>query len=135
MIDLISKCESMGNTLSKVGGSIHIENAAHLPGDVKAALIEQKAEILAALDYDEQARAAGVLIGIPGTLYLWPVSRSSTAYMEKAGGVWTAYRESYIPGKTTANSIKIISEGNTFEYIFSQYTKYIDYVNKKRGEK
>ncbi|AQU80972.1 hypothetical protein AJGP001_02905 [Planococcus faecalis] len=87
------------------------------------------------MEHDEQARAAGLLIGIPGTLYLWSVSYSSTAYMEKVGGVWTAYRESYIPNKSTANSFKVISEGNTFEYVFSQYKKYIDYVNEKRGEK
>lgn len=135
MIDLISKCESMGHQLDKVGGNIQIKNAAHLPGDVKAELIERKAEVLSALDRDEQARAAGLIIGIPGIIYMWPVSRFSTAYMEMMGGGWVAYRESYVPGKSTASSYKVIIEGNTFEYVFNKYQEYINYISDKRKER
>lgn len=135
MIDLISKCGSLGHQLVKVGSNIQIENAAHLPDDVRAELIERKAEIINSLDHDEQAEAAGAIIGIPGIIYMWPVSRFSTAYMEANGGGWVAYRESYVPGKSTASSYKVIIEGNTFEYVFNKYQEYINYISDKRKER
>lgn len=130
MIDLISKSNSMGHQLEEESGHIKIENAASLPDDLKAELIQHKVELVESLKRDKQIRSIGGQIGIPGTLYSWTVSHSSTAYIEKTVTGWIAYRESYVPSKKKANSYKVICEGNTFDYVFTQYEKYIGYINR-----
>lgn len=132
MIDLISKSNSMGHQLEEESGHIKIENAASLPDDLKAELIQHKAELVESLKRDKQIRSIGAQIGIPGILYAWTVSHSSAAYMEETATGWIAYRESYVPGKRKANSYKVICEGNTFDYVFTQYEKYIGYINRMR---
>ncbi|MTD31840.1 hypothetical protein [Planomicrobium sp. YIM 101495] len=131
-VKMIEHLESIGHGLILEGDSLRILRGQTLPHSFKSELVKQKHNIMDALRQDEQIKEIGGMVGITGTLYLWSVSRFSTAYMEMMGGGWIAYRESYVPGKSTASSYKLISEGNTFDYVFSKYKSYIEYTTEKR---
>lgn len=83
-------------------------------------------------DPDTSAKEIGVMVGIPGTIYLWTVSRFSTAYMEYYDGQWFAWRESYVTGRQKARNYKIIASGNTFGYVLQESKEYIDYISRER---
>lgn len=86
-------------------------------------------------DPNIEAKEIGLMIGIPGTLYMWTVSRFSTAYLEHYKGEWIAWRETYQVGRRNAISYKIIAQGNTFDYALLQFKKYIGYISKNRVDK
>lgn len=84
-------------------------------------------------DYDMAAKEIGLMIGIPETLYMWTVSRFSTAYMEFWNEEWFVWRETYREGTKKSISLKLIARGNTFDYTLMQFEKYINYITRKRG--
>lgn len=132
MMDLLSKCESLGNSLSLEGDGIRVENIALLPDGIKKEIIRSKSELIEALKRDTRALDNGILIGIPGTLYTFTISRFSSAYVEYVGGEWIAIRETYKPGKSTPSTFKVISRGNTFDYVFNEFMGYKNFLDKKK---
>lgn len=134
MIHLLSECYGLGNFLSVEGGNILIENAATLPRHLREQIIQNKTELIAALNNDEEAKQSGLMIGRSGLLYTLTVSRHSSAYIEFIDGKWIAWRETYRPGNSTAISTKDIARGNTFGYVLAEFKKYTDYVTRKRSE-
>ncbi|KAA0941639.1 hypothetical protein FQ087_21025 [Sporosarcina sp. ANT_H38] len=133
MIELLSRCEREGNSLSLEGDGIRVENIAQLPANLKNEITANKNELIKALNRDLLAIENCILIGIPGTLYTWTVSRFTFAYVEYVDGEWIATRETYKPGVRTATSHKVIAKGNTFEYVFNEFVGYKNFItsNKK----
>lgn len=133
MIELLSRCEREGNSLSLEGDGIRVENIALLPDRLKKEIITNKDELINVLKRDLLARENGILIGIPGTLYTWTISRFTFAYVEYVGGEWIATRETYKQGVRTVKSHKVIARGNTFEYVFNEFVGYKNFItsNKK----
>jgi hypothetical protein len=80
---------------------------------------------------DSQAKAAGLMIGIPGVLYTLTLSKSSDVYIEQVNGKWEAWRETYQPGKRRAVSDKTIVKGQTLDYVWIKVIGYFDYIEKK----
>lgn len=134
MIELISRCEREGNSLSLMGDGIRVENIAQLTDRLKKEIITNKGELINVLKRDLLARENGILIGIPGTLYTFTINRNTIAYVDCVDGEWIATRETYKRGVRTATSHKVIARGNTFEYVFNEFVSYKNFItgNKKR---
>ena len=130
--EIIHKCFSKNNELTKVGSQINIKNIDQLDDVIKGRIIEHKQEILLALERDEQAIKEGLMVGISGTLYTWTVSLASTLYMEQINNTWYAWRETHQKGRLVAVSIKSISNGKPFSVALTEAKKYMDYVSKFR---
>lgn len=129
---IIHKCFSTNNELTKVGSQIKINNIDQLDDVIKDQIIEHKQDILLALERDEQAIKAGLMVGISGTLYTWTVSLASTLYMEQINNTWYAWRETHQKGRLEEVSIKTISNGKPFSIALTEAKKYMDYVSKFR---
>lgn len=89
---------------------------------------------IAESDQDIKAKKAGLIIGIPETIYMWTVSRFSNAYMEHYDGEWVVWRETYQLGKQESVSYKFIGRGNTFGYVLKEFEKYINFILRKRSQ-
>lgn len=131
MIDVITKCDSLGNHLSLDGDNIRVENIANLPKEYKEYLIENKMDVIEILKRDAKARESKIMVGIPGIMYMYTISYSSNAYMELQGRVWKCWRESCRKNNRKFSKYKTIAEGNTFNYVFNEFNKYIDYLNRR----
>jgi len=132
-LETINHFYSVDHELSLEGSQIGIENGYNISEKLIDPIIDNKIEILEMLNRDRKAKKAGLMVGIPGTIYLWTVSRFSNAYMAYWNGEWIAWRESYKDGKPESISHKLIARGNTFDYVLVEFKKYIDYVSRKRG--
>lgn len=130
MIELLSRCEREGNSLSLEDDGIRVENIVQLSANLKDEIIANKNELIKVLNRDFLARENGILIGIPGTLYTCTISRNTIAYVEYVDGEWIATRETYKPGVRTAASHKVIAKGNTFEYVFNEFVGYKDFITR-----
>lgn len=130
--EIIHKCFSTNNELTKIGSQIKIKNIDQLDDVMKGQIIEHKQDILLALERDEQAIKAGLMIGISGTLYFWTVSHVSNLYMENRSDKWYVWRETYQKGKLEAVSIKSISNGKPFNVALTDAKNYMGYVSKFR---
>jgi len=130
MIELLSRCEREGNSLSLEGDGLRVENIAQLPADLKNEIIANKNELIKALNRDLLARENGILIGIPGTLYTCTISCNTIAYVEYVDGEWIATRETYKRGVRTTSSHKVIARGNTFEYVFNEFVGYKNFITR-----
>jgi hypothetical protein len=84
---------------------------------------------------DNQAKAAGFMIGLPGELYTLSLSRSSAVYIEQIEDEWQAWRETYQKGRKRAINEKTIATGTTFDYVLMKAKGYFDYIERKRGER
>ncbi len=130
MIELLSRCEREGNSLSLEGDGIRVENIAQLPINLKNEIIANKDELIKALSRDLLAIENGILIGISGTLYTFTVSRFTFAYVDYVDGEWIAIRETYKQCASTATSHKVIARGNTFEYVFNEFVGYKNFITR-----
>lgn len=82
---------------------------------------------------NEQARGAGLMIGIPGELYTATISNVSNVYVEWIDGKWEAWRETHYPQQHRPISTKVIATGNTFDYVLVKVKRYLNCIMKKRG--
>jgi hypothetical protein len=122
--------------LSPNGEQLRAElTAGEISTELQNQLKNKKAEILNALHRDKQSTVAGFLIGVPGELYFRTVSRYSTAYIERNGDVWQAWREMYQKGQTQAINTKAISESTKFNVVLTKAKHYFDFIERKRSEK
>lgn len=134
--DLLAQCEAEGVALSPNGEQLRAElTAGEISTELQNQLKNKKTEILNVFHHDEQATAAGFLIGVSGELYLRTVNRSSTAYIERIGNVWRAWRETYQKGQSQAINTKAISESAKFNVVLTKAKHYFDFIERKRGEK
>lgn len=132
--ELIEKCERLGHSLTLEGNDIRIENAKGLSDELKHELVSNKLLIVELLENDLKAKENGLIIGVSGTIYIWTVSQSSTAYLEKVKGKWFAWRETYKVDGGRATSVKQIAVGNTFDYVLLELKKYTDFVERNRNK-
>lgn len=129
-VKIMEYAEAAGHHFYMEGENLRITKGNHLPASFKSHLVEYKKDLLGLLRQDEAAKQSGLMIGIPGTLYTWTVSRFSTAYIEHYNGEWVAWRETYQKGKAKAISHKFIAKGNTFAYVLEVFRKYMTNVSK-----
>lgn len=80
---------------------------------------------------DLKARNIGLLVGISGVIYFISISRVSDVYLEFVNNHWVAWRERFTPG-SQPNEIKVIAEGETFDYAIKKLDNYLKYVLKNR---
>jgi hypothetical protein len=131
-LEWLEYTEAIHHEIGLEGDKLRIFRGKHLPGNLKEQILHHKTGILEILENDIAAKGIGLLVGIPGTLYMWTISRFSTAYMELYNNEWIAWRETYQVGGRKAISYKIIAQGNKFDYVLMQFKKYIDYIKKRR---
>ncbi|MCM3670279.1 hypothetical protein M3181_14950 [Mesobacillus maritimus] len=131
-LKLLEYTEAIHHEIDLEGDKLRIFRRKYLPGDLKEQILHHKTGILEILQNDRAAKEIGLMVGIPGTLYMWTVSRFSTAYMELYNNEWIAWRETYQVGRRKAISHKIIAQGNKYDYVLMQFKKYIDYIKKRR---
>ncbi|MBM7094786.1 hypothetical protein JSY36_03365 [Bacillus sp. H-16] len=82
---------------------------------------------------DEQAKGAGLMIGIPGELYTATISNISSLYIERINGRWEVWRETHYPGQSEAISRKTIGTGSKLEDVLPKVKRYLDYIASKKG--
>ncbi|MFP3886784.1 hypothetical protein U8V97_15155 [Priestia filamentosa] len=110
---------------------ILIKNGKRLPDSLKSSIRDHKQDILAASNRDKEAKAAGLIIGIPGVLYMVSISNISSIYLELIDGNWEAWRETHYLGQKQSISMKIIATGSTFNYVIQKVKKYLNYINQR----
>lgn len=99
------------------------------------ATIYQLIEIAEKEINDEKARQAGFMIGLSGELYTKSLWKNSAVYIEKVNNQWEAWRETYIQGKSTPISYRVIASFKEFEYVLLKAKRYFDYIQRKRDGK
>lgn len=90
VLAIIQAAEEAGVTIM-AGPTSTLKKGGRLPSSIKASMKEHKAEILAALVKDKQAKAAGLVVGITGELYTVTISKVSGVHVEHIEGrleVW-----------------------------------------------
>jgi hypothetical protein len=130
-LKLLEYIEVNGHEISLESDKLRITKGKHLPSHLKNEIINQKTELIDILKRDTKAKSAGLIIGIPGTLYTMTLSQDSVAYIECVNGNWVCWRETYLTGRQEAKSHKILAQGGTFDYVLMQFKKYIDYISRK----
>ncbi|MES3703206.1 pathogenicity island protein [Staphylococcus arlettae] len=86
------------------------------------------------INYDEQAKKLGLIVGIPEEMYFCSISRASTVYVEYIDEKWVAWRESYVPNTNRRSSYKLIAHGG-FELVIARTKNYLGFITKKRGQR
>ncbi len=84
---------------------------------------------------DEKAKQAGFIICLSGELYTKSLGKNSAVYIENTNNQWEAWRETYIPGKSTPISYKVIASFKEFEYVLLKAKRYFDFIQRKRDGK
>ncbi|MDW4248731.1 pathogenicity island protein [Staphylococcus saprophyticus] len=84
------------------------------------------------INYDEQAKKIGLIVGIPEEMYFCSISRVSAVYVEYIDEKWVAWRESYVPNTNRRSSYKLIAHGG-FELVMARTKNYLGYIKKNRG--
>ncbi|PGT49839.1 hypothetical protein COD13_29065 [Priestia megaterium] len=72
------------------------------------------------------------MVVVPGELYTVTLNNVSGVYFEHIENGWVAWRETHYPYQYKAISSKIITNGNTFEFVLQKVKQYLDYIIKKR---
>lgn len=131
-LQVIQTAERLGFILIIDGDHIRIKQGKSMPGSLKASIKEYKPQILATLKRDQEAKENGLMIGIPGQLYTVTLSNVSCIYVEHIEDRWEAWRETNYPHQRKAIGSKIITTGNTFDFVLLKVKRYLDYINRKR---
>ncbi|UXS60513.1 pathogenicity island protein [Staphylococcus ureilyticus] len=84
------------------------------------------------VNYDEQAKKIGLIVGIPEEVYFCTISRVSAVYVEYIDNRWVAWRESYVPNSNRRTSYKVIAHGG-FELVMARIKNYLGYIKKNKG--
>ncbi|WP_204173218.1 MULTISPECIES: pathogenicity island protein [unclassified Staphylococcus] len=84
------------------------------------------------VNYDEQAKKIGLIVGIPEEVYFCTISRVSAVYVEYIDEKWVVWRESYVPNTNRRTSYKLIAHGG-FELVMARTKNYLGYIKKNRG--
>lgn len=84
------------------------------------------------LDFDDEAKKIGLMVGIPNEIYTCSISRYSNLYIEFVKNKWVAWRETYVPNKDKCKSYKVIAHGS-FELVMIRTKSYLRFINKNRG--
>ncbi|MDJ0288212.1 MULTISPECIES: hypothetical protein [Bacillus] len=106
---VIQLAEQAGCELTADGEHTLIKYGKRLPDSLKSSIKDHKQDILAVLLKDEKAKAAGLMIGIPGVLYTVTISNVSSVYIERVDGKWEEWRETHYPGQKQPISTKVIA--------------------------
>ena len=83
------------------------------------------------VNYDEQAKKIGLIVGIPEEMYFCSISRVSAVYVEYIDNRWVAWRESYVPNTDRRTSYKLIGQGS-FELVMARTKNYLGYIKKNK---
>lgn len=81
---------------------------------------------------DEKAKQAGFLVGLSGELYTKSLGKNSAVYIEEINNQWEAWRETYIQGKSTPISYRVIASFKEFDYVLLKAKRYFDYIQRRR---
>lgn len=111
------------------GEQLRLSQGAALPADVMARAKENKGKVMQALRQDEEAKAIGLVIGIPGTLYTLTLNAYSSLYMEQLDkDYWQAWREGKRNGYSQA---KVLASGDFIEVLERVYS-YTEFLKEGR---
>lgn len=81
------------------------------------------------LDFDDEAKKIGLMVGISNEIYTCSISRYSNLYIEFVKNKWVAWRENYVPNKVTCRNYKVIAQGS-FELVMIRTKSYLRYIKK-----
>ncbi|GIP55200.1 hypothetical protein [Paenibacillus vini] len=82
---------------------------------------------------DKKAKKAGFLPLISGEAYESQYNSNSHVFIMSKGSKWSAWRETWQPGKERSISIKSIVDNVPFDIAVQQANKYMAFITKKRG--
>ncbi|PTH60462.1 pathogenicity island protein [Staphylococcus arlettae] len=83
------------------------------------------------INYDIQAKDAGLIIGIPNEIYFMAISKTSTVYVEWIDTRWMAWRETYILNSSKRRSYKRIAHGE-FEEVIQRVKGYLEFIQNNQ---
>lgn len=86
------------------------------------------------INYDIQAKYAGLIIGIPNEIYFMAISKTSTVYVEWIETRWMAWRETYILNSNKRKSYKRIAHGE-FEEVIYRVKSYLEFIQNNQKSK
>lgn len=86
------------------------------------------------INYDIQAKYAGLIIGIPNEIYFMAISKTSTVYVEWIEMRWMAWRETYILNSNKRKSYKRIAHGE-FEEVIKRVKSYLEFIQNNQNSK
>lgn len=92
----------------------------------KKALVHPKAR-------NQQAKASGLLVGIPGELYFVSVGRWTDIYVEYIHDQWMAWKQSYYGGERQLSFTKTIATGE-LEYVLVKVNGYLSYMKNRKNQ-
>ena len=81
---------------------------------------------------DAKAKAAGLVIGLPGELYTLTLGRYRAIYIERIIDKWIVWRETYQTNRNRAVSSRTIAEAATLDYVLEQVARHLEYLSKFR---
>ncbi len=82
---------------------------------------------------DAKAQKAGFLPLVSGEAYEAQYNGNSHVFVMMSGSKWSAWRETWQPGKERSVAIKPIVDKAPFDIALQQAHKYIAFISKKRG--
>lgn len=125
-LHVISSIEQEGCQVEEGNGQLHIKKGERLSPSIVEAAKEHKAEIVRIFQLDRQAKEAGLLIYIPGTLYGLTINKSSGLYVERVNGQFEAWREMHYNGRRIE---KIIATGECNQ-VLKKVESYLNYIKE-----
>lgn len=125
-LHVINSIEQEGCQVEEGNGQLNIKKGERLSPSIVEAAKEQKAEIVRIFQLDRQAKEAGLLIYIPGTLYGLTVNKSSGLYVEFINGQLEAWRENHYNGRRTE---KVIAIGEC-DQVLKRVGNYLNYIRR-----
>jgi len=95
---LLMECERREIRLALAGDKLRVDApTGAVTEELRAALAREKAAIVAALQADAQARAAGLVVLEPGTTYHTAPDRFHEVMVQREGPLWIAWAGRYPP--------------------------------------
>lgn len=83
------------------------------------------------INYDIQAKEAGLIVGITNEIYFCSISRTSTVYVEWIDKRWMAWRETYLLNSSKRRSYKRIAHGE-FEEVIQRVKGYLEFIQNNQ---
>ncbi|PGR23024.1 hypothetical protein COC52_24840 [Priestia megaterium] len=127
-LKVIQFAEQIECELLEEGQHIRVMNIKCLPAPLEEKIKEHKVEILRMLMRDQQAKEAGFIIGLSGTVYTLSLNKNTMVYIEQIRSNWESWQEAYQKGKNPVIKVRVICNGSPFEYVLLKTKSYIDHI-------
>lgn len=81
-LNVLQLVEQVGFEIRAEGDHLHIKQGHHLPNSLKANIRECREQILTILRKDFEVKGSGLMISVPGKLYMVTINKGSIVFVE-----------------------------------------------------